>query len=43
VLAMDPRQSVALDVLERDWPLGMHTLSEYATGVAGKRIPDAGA
>src|SRR5215217_3530120 len=37
---MDPRQSVALDVLERDWPLGIHTLSEYAAGVAGKRILD---
>jgi hypothetical protein len=41
VLAMDPRQSVALDLLERDSPLGIHTLSEYATCVAGKRIPDA--
>jgi hypothetical protein len=30
-------------VFERDWPLGIHTLSEYATGVARKRIPDAGA
>jgi hypothetical protein len=41
VLAMDPRQSVALDLLEVDSPLGIHTLPEYTTGVAGKRIPDA--
>jgi hypothetical protein len=36
---MDPRKSVALDVLEGDSPLGIHTLPEYTTGVAGKRIP----
>jgi hypothetical protein len=41
VLAMDPRQSVALDVLERDWPLGIHTQSEYAAGVAQESIPYA--
>jgi hypothetical protein len=38
---MDPRKSVALDVLEGDSPLGIHTLPEYTTGVAGKHIPDA--
>jgi len=38
---MDPRQSVALDLLEGDSPLGMHTLPEYTTGVAGEGIPDA--
>jgi hypothetical protein len=36
VLAMDPRQSVALDVLEGDSPLGIHILLEYRTDVAGK-------
>jgi hypothetical protein len=41
VLAMDPRQTVALDLLEGDSPLGMHTLSEYTTGVAGEGITDA--
>jgi hypothetical protein len=41
VLALDPRQTVALDLLEGDSPLGIHTLPEYTTGVAGKRIPDA--
>jgi protein-tyrosine-phosphatase len=28
VLAMDPRQSVALELLEGDSPLGIHTLPE---------------
>jgi protein-tyrosine-phosphatase len=41
VLAVDPRQSVALHVLEGDSPLGMHTLPEYTTGVAREGIPDA--
>jgi hypothetical protein len=41
VLAMYPRQTVALDLLEGDSPLGMHTVPEYTTGVGGKRIPDA--
>ncbi len=41
MLAMDPRQSVALDLLAVDSPLGIHTLPEYTTGVGGKRIPDA--
>ena len=41
MLAMDPRQTVALDLLEGDSPLGMHTLPEYTTGVAGEGIPDA--
>jgi hypothetical protein len=41
VLAMDPRQSVALDLLEGDSPLGIHTLPEYTTGVAEEGIPDA--
>jgi protein-tyrosine phosphatase len=41
VLAMDPRQTVALDLLEGDSPLGIHTLPEYTTGVAGEGIPDA--
>jgi hypothetical protein len=39
VLAMDPRQSVALDLLEGDSPLGIHTLPEYTIGVAGKVYP----
>ena len=38
---MDPRRTVALDLLEGDSPLGIHTLPEYTTGVAGKGIPDA--
>jgi hypothetical protein len=37
---MDPRQSVALDLLEGDSPLGIHILPEYTTGVAGEGIPD---
>src|SRR5687767_10187907 len=41
VLAMDPRQTVALDRLEGDSPLGMHTLPEYTTSLAGEGIPDA--
>jgi hypothetical protein len=41
VLAMDPRQTVALDLLEKDSPLVIHTLAEYTTGVAGEGIPDA--
>jgi hypothetical protein len=41
VLAMDPRRSVAFDLLEGDSPLGMHTLPEYTTCVAGEGIPDA--
>jgi hypothetical protein len=40
VLAMDPRQTLALDLLEGDSPLGIHTLPEYTTSVAGS-IPDA--
>jgi hypothetical protein len=40
VLAMDPRQSVALDLLEEDSSLGIHTLPEYTTGVAGEGISD---
>jgi hypothetical protein len=43
VLAMDPRQCLALtlllDLLEGDSTLGMHTLPEYTTGVAGKAYP----
>jgi hypothetical protein len=39
VLAMDPRQSVALELLEGDSPLGIYTLPEYTTGVAGKAYP----
>jgi hypothetical protein len=38
---MDPRQSVALDLLKGDSPLGIHTLPEYTTGVAGEGIPNA--
>jgi hypothetical protein len=38
---MDPRRSVALDLLEGDSPLGIHTLPEYTTGVAREGIPDA--
>jgi hypothetical protein len=38
---MDPRQTVALDLLEGDSPLGIHTLPEYTTGVAEEGIPDA--
>jgi hypothetical protein len=38
---MDPRQSVALDLLEGDSPLGIYTLPEYTTGVARESIPDA--
>jgi hypothetical protein len=41
VLAMDPRQTVALDLLEGDSPLDIHTLLEYRTGVAGEGRPDA--
>jgi hypothetical protein len=45
VLAMDPRQCLALnlllDLLEGDSTLGMHALPEYTTGVAGEGIPDA--
>jgi len=41
VLAMDRRQTLALDLLERDSPLGIHTLPEYTTGVAGEGISDA--
>ena len=41
MLAMDPRQTVALDLLEGVSPLGIHTLLEYRTGVAGESIPDA--
>jgi hypothetical protein len=37
---MDPRQSVALDLLEVDSPLGIHTLPEYTIGVAGEGLPD---
>jgi protein-tyrosine-phosphatase len=40
VLAMNPRQSVALELLEGDSPLGIHTLPEYTTGVAREGIPD---
>jgi len=36
VLAMDPPQIVALDLLEGDSPLVVHTLPEYTTGVAGE-------
>ena len=39
MLAMDPRQSVALDLLKVDSPLGIHTLPEYTTGVAGEVYP----
>ena len=39
MLAMDPRQTVALDLLEGDSPLGIHTLPEYTTGVAEKVYP----
>jgi hypothetical protein len=38
---MDPRQTVALDPLEGDSPLGMHTLPEYTPGVAGEGLPNA--
>ena len=38
---MYPRQTVALDLLEGDSPLGMHTVPEYTTGVAEEGIPDA--
>jgi hypothetical protein len=38
---MDPRQTVVLDLLEVDSPMGIHTLPEYTTGVAGEGIPDA--
>ena len=41
LLAMDPRQSVALDLFEGDSPVGIYTLPEYTTGVAGESIPDA--
>jgi hypothetical protein len=41
LLAMDPRPIVALDLLEGDSSLGIHTLPEYTTGVAGESIPDA--
>jgi protein-tyrosine-phosphatase len=41
VLAMDPRQTVALDLLEGDSSLGIRTLPEYTTGVAGEGIPEA--
>jgi protein-tyrosine-phosphatase len=41
VLAMYPRQTVALDLLEGDSPLGMHPVPEYTTGVAEEGIPDA--
>src|SRR5829696_7214587 len=36
VLAMDPPQIVALDLLEGDSPLGIHALLAYRTGVAEK-------
>jgi len=43
VLAMDPPQTVALDLLldllERDSPQGIHAMLEYRTGVAGKVDP----
>jgi hypothetical protein len=38
---MDPRQTVALDLLEGDSPLDIHTLPEYTTGVATEGIPEA--
>jgi hypothetical protein len=41
VLAMDPRHTVALDLLEGDSPLGIHTLLEYRTNVATEGRPDA--
>jgi hypothetical protein len=41
VLAMDPRQSVALDLLEGDSPLAIHSLAEYTTDVAGEGISNA--
>ena len=41
MLAMDPRRPVALDLLEGDSPLGIHTLLEYRIGVAGEGLPDA--
>ena len=41
MLAMYPRQTVTLDLLEGDSPLGIHTLPEYTTGVAGEGLPDA--
>jgi len=37
---MDPPQTVALVLLEGDSPLGIHTLPEYTTGVAGESIPN---
>jgi hypothetical protein len=33
---MDPRQIIALDLLEKDSPLVIHTLPEYTTSVAGE-------
>jgi len=41
VLAMDPRQTLGLNLLEGDSPLGIHILPEYTAGVAGEGIPDA--
>jgi hypothetical protein len=41
VLAMDSREAVALDLLEGDSPLGLHTPPEYTTGVAGEGMPYA--
>jgi hypothetical protein len=38
---MDPRQTVALDLLEGDSPLAIHSLAEYTTDVAGEGIPNA--
>jgi hypothetical protein len=37
---MDPRQTVALDLLEGNSPLGIYTLPDYTTGVAREGIPD---
>ena len=41
MLAMDSREAVALDLLEGDSPLGLHTPPEYTTGVAGEGMPHA--
>jgi hypothetical protein len=37
---MDPPQIVALDLLEGNSPLVVHTLPEYTTGVVGEGLPD---
>ena len=41
MLAMYPRQTVALDLLEGDSPLGTHTVPGHTTGVTKEGIPDA--